>query len=56
MNKSDSYEEVMKELDYINDLIEIALLEPVDADFKFEYAFESITESGSAYKRRNYES
>ncbi len=60
MNKPDSYESVMKELEEVNDLLEnnvdlIADVEYPDEQeikFRFEYAHESITERHSAYKRR----
>lgn len=58
MNKPDSYESVMKELEEVNDLLEnsvdmIADVEyPDEIKFRFEYAFESVTERHSAYKRR----
>lgn len=59
MKTPNSYEEVNKELDEVNELIEldtdndIKELETDDRTFKFEYAFEGLTESHSAYKRRN---
>lgn len=60
MNKCDrceDYDSVMRKLDEINDLIEVAKLEELEYDskhqFKFEYAHESITEYNSMYKRRN---
>lgn len=60
MNKPNSYEDVMKELEEVNDLLEFNAdvdLLSVDEDeqgrtFRFEYAHESITERNSAYKRR----
>lgn len=59
MNKPDSYEEVMKVLEEINDLLELGIdysVLPYDdsQDFKTEYAFESVTERSSAYKRRSH--
>lgn len=56
MNTPNSYESVMKEVQEVNELLE----KDVDtdgetlynSDFKFEYAYESITERHSAYKRR----
>lgn len=51
MNKPDSYENVMKELEEVNDELESDLDED-GKDFKFEYAFESLTERHSAYQRR----
>jgi hypothetical protein len=51
-----SYEDVMKEVQEINDLLENSLDTDDDseynADFKFEYAHESITERHTPYKRR----
>lgn len=57
MNKPDSYEDVMKLLERVNDALEMDIdlsVLPYDdsKDFKFEYAFESVTERHSAYKRR----
>lgn len=55
MNKPDSYEDVMKALEEVNDLMEFDdnPSEYNDSkDFKFEYAFESVTERHTAYKRR----
>lgn len=68
MNKPDSYEDVMKLMERVNDALELlelvndALEMDIDLsvlpyddskDFKFEYAFESVTERHSAYKRRS---
>lgn len=58
MNKPDSYEDVMKLLEQVNDALELDIdlsVLPYDdsKDFKFEYAFESVTERHSAYKRRS---
>ena len=58
MNKPDSYEDVMKLLERVNDALEMDIdlsFLPYDdsKDFKFEYAFESVTERHSAYKRRS---
>lgn len=56
MKTPNSYEDVMKEVQEINDLLENSLDTDDDseynADFKFEYAHESITERHTAYKRR----
>lgn len=58
MNKPDSYESVMKELEEVNDLLEsnvdmIADVEyPDEVKFRFEYAHEQLTERNTAYKRR----
>lgn len=54
MNGYSSYEEVMREVDEINDLIENSKREELEQnpDFKWEYAFESITESNSFYRKR----
>lgn len=62
MNKPDSFEDVMKELEEVNNLLEndsdIDLLSLDDDSegrtFRFEYAHESITERHSAYKRRTH--
>lgn len=55
MNGYSSYEEVMRQADEINDLIENARREELEnnPDFKWEYAFESITESNTFYRHRN---
>lgn len=58
MNKPESYEDVMKLLEQVNDALEMDIdlsVLPYDdsKDFKFEYAFESVTERHSAYKRRS---
>lgn len=58
MKNPNSYENVMKELEEVNDALEHD--KPVDfetvkgdtSDFRWEYAFESVTERHSAYKRR----
>lgn len=60
MNKPNSYEEVMKELEEVNDLLEsnseidLSSLEndPEGRTFRFEYAYEGLTERSSSYKRR----
>lgn len=56
MKTPNSYEDVVKELQEFNEMLETSLDSDVDslynADFKFEYAFESITERHTAYKRR----
>lgn len=56
MKTPNSYEDVMKELQEVNELLEIAVDSDSDslynADFKFEYAHESLTERNTAYKRR----
>lgn len=56
MNKPNSYEDVMKELEEINELLEIGVDSDdphlYNGDFRFEYAHESLTEKHSAYKRR----
>lgn len=56
MNKPESYEDVMKLLEQMNDMIEngeIVLEELPDGnDFKFEYAHESLTERHSVYRVR----
>lgn len=59
MNKPDSYENVMRALEEVNDLLELGFdlsVLPYDdsKDFKFEYAHESITEKSSSYKRRSH--
>lgn len=52
MNKPDSYENVMKEMEEVNDELESCENDEDTKDFKFEYAFESITERHTAYQRR----
>lgn len=56
MNKPNSYEDVMKELEEINELLESGVdsdnEDLYNGDFRFEYAHESLTEKHSAYKRR----
>lgn len=56
MNKPNSYEDVMKELEEINELLESGVDSDgshlYNGDFRFEYAHESLTEKHSAYKRR----
>lgn len=57
-NNPNSYENVMKELEEVNEQLEQD--KPVDfpievvdnSYFKFEYAHESLTERHTAYKRR----
>lgn len=58
MNKSGSYEDVMKHVEELNDLLEAVDTEPSEVynqklTFKWEYAFESLTDRCSVYKRRN---
>lgn len=56
MKSPNSYEDVMKELQEVNEMLETSLDSDGDslynADFKFEYAHESLTERHTAYKRR----
>lgn len=56
MNNPNSYEDVMKELEEINELLELGVdsdnEDLYNGDFRFEYAHESLTEKHSAYKRR----
>lgn len=61
MSKPNSYENVMKELEEVNDLLEVPCdvfseaeesLHGDKCDFRTEYAFESLTERHTAYKRR----
>lgn len=61
MNKPNSYENVMKELEEVNDLLETPDDPDSEAeesfhgdkrDFRTEYAFESLTERHTAFKRR----
>lgn len=56
MNNPNSYEDVMKELEEINELLELGVdsdnEDLYNGDFRFEYAHESLTERHSAYKRR----
>jgi len=56
VNKPDSYEDVMKELEEINELLELKVdsdeSDLYNGDFRFEYAHESLTEKHTAYKRR----
>ena len=56
MKKPDSYNDVMKELEEVSDSLENNVdkdfEEAYNSDFKFEYAYESLTERHSAYKRR----
>jgi hypothetical protein len=54
VNNPDSYENVMKEMEEVNDELESEDLSE-SKDFKFEYAFESLTNKNSSYKRRNYD-
>lgn len=59
MNKPDSYENVMRALEEVNDLLEMGIdlsVLPYDdsLEFKMEYAHESLTEKSSAYKRRSH--
>lgn len=59
MENPNSYERVMKELEELSDELEcenvLDITNHLDdnaKDFKFEYAFESLTEKSSSYKRR----
>jgi hypothetical protein len=55
VDKPSSYDEVMREVDEINDMLENAKyeqLEEVNPNFKFEHAFESITELNTFYRKR----
>lgn len=56
MNKPESYENVMRALEELNDLLELGLVSfeelPEGNEFKFEYAHESLTERHSAYRMR----
>lgn len=53
MNKPDSYEDVMKELEELNEKeVDSDMEDLYNGDFRFEYAYESLTEKRSAYKRR----
>lgn len=56
MKKPDRYDEVIKHLEDVSESMENDvdkdLEDMYNIDFKFEYAFESITERHSAYKRR----
>lgn len=55
MTKPNSYEDVMKELEEINELLELEVDSDsrslYNGDFRFEYAYESLTEKHSLYKR-----
>ncbi len=57
MDNPNSYENVMRELEELNDRLEagddLSDDEDEGKDFKYEYAHESLTERHSAYKRRN---
>lgn len=58
MEPTKSYDEVMHELERLSEdeFIGVDLTNHLDdnhRDFKFEYAFESITERNTSYKRRN---
>lgn len=61
MKTPNSYEEVSKELEEVNELllieqeenVEIPVEDEDDRTFRMEYAFESITEGYSSFKRRN---
>lgn len=50
MNRPDSYENVMKEMEEVNDELEYDVED--NKPFKWEFAFESITERHTAYQRR----
>lgn len=57
MKKPDSYENVMKLLEQVNDLLEAGVdlsVLPYDEslEFKMEYAFEALTEQSTLYKKR----
>lgn len=55
MDNHSSYEEVMREVDEINDMLENAKreeLEETNPSFKWEYAFESLTELNTFYRKR----
>lgn len=56
MNNPNSYEDVMKELEEVNEMLELEVDSDdeglYNGDFRFEYAHESLTERHSAYKRR----
>lgn len=53
MSKPDSYEEVIKELEEISELeLDSDVEDLYNGDFRFEYAYESLTEKRSAYKKR----
>lgn len=58
MSNKNEYDLVMRELEEVSDLldrdksVDSELDIDDNGDFKWEYAFESITESHSAYKRR----
>lgn len=58
MENPNSYETVMKMLEELNDEMEMNCVDITNhlddnyRDFKFEYAFESVTERSSSYKRR----
>lgn len=58
MEKPNSYENVMRELEELNDLLEsgdldVDVCDPDDGDFKFEYAHEALTQRNTSYRRRN---
>lgn len=60
MENPNSYENVMKELELLADedydVIDVSNhLDDNARDFKFEYAFESLTQRHTAYKRRNHD-
>lgn len=60
MDNPNSYENVMRILEQLadDDYFPVDVYSHLDdnvGDFKMEYAFESITEKHSAYKRRNYD-
>lgn len=55
MDKHISYEEVMREVEEINDMLEDAKreeLEECNPSFKWEYAHESLTELNTFYRKR----
>lgn len=60
MDNPNSYENVMRILEQLadDDYFPVDIYSHLDynvKDFKMEYAFESITEKHSAYKRRSYD-
>lgn len=59
MDNPNSYENVMRELEELNDRLEagddLSDDDEPGKDFKYEYAHESLTEKHSAFKRRNHD-
>lgn len=60
MDNPNSYENVMRELEKLADdeFVSVDIHNHLDdnaKDFKFEYAFESLTQRHTAYKRRNHD-